>query len=46
MEYVWILSALCAASVLVNKLLLNGKPLMAPALARSTTRRGQGTRTR
>ena len=46
MEYVWILSALCAAFVLVNKLLLNRKPPMAPALARSTTRSGQRTRTR
>jgi Flp pilus assembly protein protease CpaA len=46
MEYVWILSALCAGFVLVNQLLLNRRPPMAPALARSSTRCGQRTRTR
>jgi hypothetical protein len=46
MEYVWILAALCTGFVLVNNLVLNRKPPMVSALARSTTRRGQGTRTR
>ena len=46
MECVWILSAICVGFVLVNKLLLNRKPPMAPALARSTTRWAQRTQTR
>jgi hypothetical protein len=46
MEYVWILAALSTGFVVVNKLILNRKAPMAPALARSTTRCGQRTRTR
>jgi Flp pilus assembly protein protease CpaA len=46
MEHVWILAALCTGFVLVNMLLLNRKPPMAPASARSTTRFGQRTLTR
>jgi hypothetical protein len=46
MEYVWILAALCAGFVLVNNLLVNKRPPMALALARSTPRYGQRTRTR
>jgi hypothetical protein len=46
MEHVWILTALGTGFVLVNLLLLNRQPGVAPALARSTTRCGRRARTR